>query len=635
MQFRIRLTFALLLFLSVVQAQNYSAALIPDSLKENAHSVYREATLELELFSANTGIERIKKVITILDQNGDDDAILSIFYDKDSKIQMGQANIYDKTGKKVKKIKQSDLLDIPAFDGATLYSDNRRLAYKPNFGDYPYTVEYEYDIKYDNMISYGSWSPFKGYDVSVEHSKFTFIHTQDFQFRKKESNLTNKSTVTAKDNKVSETWEYKNLIAKEFEPYGVSIVEKVPVIYLMPIQLIYDKHIGTSNNWKEYGKWVYDLYDGRNELAQTEKTKLLALLSNIPDTLQKIKKLYEYMQEHTRYVGIQLGIGGYQPFAAQTVSDNGYGDCKALSNYMSALLQQIGVVSYPALVSSGKYIEPIYSDFPNFKQFDHVILCVPFKKDTIWLECTSQTIPFGFLGDFTDDRDVLLITKEGGKFAHTKKYNAEENLEIVKAEFNIDSEGTANCSIQTKFTGLQYDQITDLLTDTPEEQRKWIVKNSDLPSMQLTNYAIENERKSIPVARINESSISRNYCSFTGNYMLLPLNKMNTQESIQKMVKKRTTDFIIPRSTIDIDTLVYKIPSGFKIDFLPAVKTIKSTYGDYSSSVKSIDNKIVYTRKFQANQGRFNASQYNDFYEFVLSVSKADNVKAMLVKEVK
>ena len=634
MHFAVRLTFVLSLLLSIAKAQNYSETLIPDSLKQNAHSVFRESTEEIELFSVNTGIKRIKNVITVLDQNGDEDAILSIFFDKDSKVQIRQVNIYDKTGKRVKKVKQSEILDIPVFDGATLYSDNRRYVYKPNFGDYPYTIEYEYDIQYENMISYGSWSPFEGYNSAVEHSRLSFIHPNDLQFKKKEVNPVNASTIINKDKKVTETWEYKNIKAKEDEPYGTSLVEKMPVIFLMPVQLIYDKHIGSSNNWEEYGKWVYDLYAGRAELAEAEKSKITALLSNIPDTIQKIKKLYEYMQERTRYVSIQLGIGGYQPFSAQTVFDNGYGDCKALTNYMYALLRQIGITSYPALVAAGKYIDPIYVDFPNFRQFDHVILCVPFRKDSIWLECTSQMIPFGFLGDFTDDRDVLLITKEGGKFAHTPKYAAGDNLRIGHAEFDIDLNGTANCTIQTIYKGLQYDQVAEILVESPEEQRKWMVKNSDLPSVQLNNYTIKNNKKSIPEATIDESSISRNYCSFTGKYILLPLNMINAQEPIKKMVKKRTTDFVILRSTIDYDTLVYKIPSNFKIDFLPVSKTIKSPYGDYSTVIKVIDKKIIYTRKFQVNQGRFKATEFNDFYEFVLSVSNADNVKAMLVKEV-
>jgi len=633
MQIKLLLTLVLSLFLSVSQAQNYSAALIPDSLKENAHSVYRESTEELELTSVNSGTRKIREVITVLDQEGDDDAILMIYYDKNSKVQFRQVNIYDKTGKKIKKIKQSDIMDIPAYDGGgTLFSDSRRYAYKPSFGDYPYTIEYEYEIACSNMISYGNWSPYEGYNSSIEHSKFTFTHPLGIQFKKRESNLTSKSIVTSKDNKVSETWEDKNIVAREYEPYGVSLREKVPLLFLMPVELIYDQHIGKSNNWKEYGKWIYDLYEGRTMVAEVEKSKINNLVSNIPDTLQKIKKLYEYMQERTRYVNIKLGIGGYQPFSAITVFENGYGDCKALSNYMFSLLKQIGVTSYPTIVSSGNYIETIFTDFPNFNQFDHEILCVPYKKDTIWLECTNQTIPFGFLGDFTDDRNVLLITKDGGKFAHTTKYRAEDNLLITNARLDIDATGTANCTIRTKYKGLQYDDIIGFLNDTPEEQRKWMVKNSSLPSYQLNNYTIKNDKKMIPVATLDESSTSRNYCSFTGNYMLLPLNTIDAQSSIKKLVKKRTTDFVIPRSTIDLDTLTYNIPTDYKIDFLPASKSLKTPYGEYTSSSKVEDKKIIYTRKFQLNQGRFKASEYNDFYEFFLAVNKADNVKAMLVK---
>ena len=64
-------------------------------------------------------------------------------------------------------------------------------------------------------------------------------------------------------------------------------------------------------------------------IAGTEKVKLTKILENTQDTIQKMKSLYQYMQERTRYVGIQLGIGGFQPFPAQTVFETGYGDCKA------------------------------------------------------------------------------------------------------------------------------------------------------------------------------------------------------------------------------------------------------------------------------------------------------------------
>jgi len=615
-----------------ITAQNYTASLIPDSLTQNAHVVIRERSDELEILTVNTGIDRIKQVITVLDKNGDDDAVLRAVYDKDSKLEIKEVNLYDKTGKKVKKIKLSEITDIPAYDGVALFSDNRVKIYKPNFGDYPYTVEYIYEYNRSNLIQYKNWTPIRGYNISLEHSVFTFVHSSEIEFQKKEFNLSTKSTITNKGNKIVESWKCDSYKAIEDEPFDVSLSERIPKVSLMPTTLQYDNYKGSSANWVDYGKWVNSLYAGRDELSEKEKTKVAELLKNVPDTIQKIKTLYEYMQNHSRYVGIQLGIGGYQPFTAQTVFDTGYGDCKALSNYMHSLLKFIGVKSYPALVSAGRYIESIHADFPNFSQFDHVILCVPMPKDTLWLECTSQIMPFGFLGDFTDDRNVLLITGEGGKFAHTRNYKPDENLRTCKAEFVIDSLGTANCESIEKFQGLQYDDVIELLNMNSDEQRKWLYSNSSLPSLKLNKFVIKNEKNRMPLATVEQSTISSNYSTLTGKYMILPLNKINFQRPIQKMLKERHSEVLIQRSYIDYDTLIYKIPKSYKIESIPTGKSFKSPFGEYSFSLNVKNGQIIYTRKCSINQGSYKATEYKNFHDYILSISKADNEKAMLVR---
>jgi Domain of Unknown Function with PDB structure (DUF3857) len=626
------LVFMLFILTAAAKGQNYYSARIPDSLKENAHAVIREFTTEFELQAVNRGTERVKYIITVLDKRGDIYSRLTVHYDNDSRVNIRQAILYDGNGQRVKKLGQSDISDIPAYDGASMYSDSRIKSYRPNYGEYPYTMEYAYEVTSTNLVSYGSWIPVEGYNVSVQQSKFTFIHPPDIKYKKKEINLNAESGIVNQGDKISEVWECNNFKAIEDEPYDISLKERTPRVSLMPGKLLYDNYSGQADTWKDYGKWVSDLYSGRDELTEPEKLKVSALLTNTTDTIQKIKLLYEYMQEHTRYIGIQLGIGGWQPFPAKTVFETGYGDCKALSNYMHALLKQTGIVSYPALVSAGRYIQPIYMDFPNFQQFNHVILCVPVKRDTIWLECTDQTIPFGFLGDFTDDRDVLLITDEGGKMVHTKKYSAGENLRSCHAEFTVNQEGEAVCSVSTIYSGLKYDDISNFLYLNTDEQKKWIYDVSSLPALQVKDYSIKNRKAIMPSATIEETLISKKYCSFTGNYMLLPLNLINSQPAIQKMIRERRSDFIINRPSVDYDTLVYVIPANFKIESVPAGKSMKSAYGDYSSSVRVDGNRIIYSRKFALNQGRYKASDYKSFYDFILSVSRADNDKVMLSK---
>jgi hypothetical protein len=625
------LLFACILLLSVcgINAQYYSVATIPDSLKTNATGVIREYTRKYNLTNPNSGTIQIKKVITVLNKEGKSSADMIVQYDKNSIVTIKDITIYDSNGEKIKSIKLGDIDDHPAFGSSELYSQNRVKVYYPDYAEYPYTVAYEYEIRINNIISYGLWSPYSNYNISVQHAVYSFTYPSHIKINRKEVNISSKKAVV--ENKfICDTWEVFNLKAIEEEPMDISLVERIPCVYLMPSMLTYEKYKGSADNWNEFGQWMYSLYQGRDELSATEKTKIDLLVKDIPDTLVRIKTIYKYMQDRTRYVAVTLGIGGYQPFDAKTVFETGYGDCKALTNYMYSLLGYTGIKSFPALVAAGSYKVPVFKDFPNFSQFNHVILCVPFRGDTIWLECTNQKIPFGFLGDFTDNRDVLLIEKGGGQFAHTVLYKASDNLRICTSEFVIDSTGKASSRIKTILQGLQYDDIMGLLNLNYDEQKKWLLSNSTLPSLQLTNFSIEETRLPIPSTTIIETSESKNFCTFSGNYMILSLNLINVQAPLKKMLKARYSDILINRSFVDYDTLVYKIPKNYKIETLPTGMTINSAFGSYITSVFEKEDEIVYIRKLIINEGRYKPSEYKNLFDFIQAVSKADNVKVIL-----
>jgi hypothetical protein len=613
----------MLLSFCCINAQYYSVAIIPDSLKIDACGVIREYTRKYDLHSPNSGTIRIKKVITVLSKEGKSSADMIIQYDKNSVVTIKDITIYDSNGKKVKSVKLSDIKDYPAFGSSELYSQNRAKVYYPDYAEYPYTVAYEYEIRINNIISYGLWSPYSNYNISVQRAIYSFTYPSDIKINRKEVNLSSTKAVV-ENNFICETWEANNLKAIEEEPMDISLAERIPCVYLMPSMLTYEKYKGSADNWKEFGQWMYSLYQGRNELSETEKKNIDLLVKDIPDTLGRIKTIYKYMQDRTRYVAVTLGIGGYQPFDAKTVFETGYGDCKALTNYMYSLLGYSGVKSFPALVAAGSYKVPVFKDFPNFSQFNHVILCVPFRGDTIWLECTSQKIPFGFLGDFTDNRDVLLIEKDGGQFAHTAVYKASDNLRICTSEFIIDSTGKASSNIKTVMNGLQYDDITGLLSLNYDEQKKWLLGNSTLPSLQLKFFSIEETRKPIPSATIKETSESKNFCTFSGNYMILSLNLINVQTPLKKMLKARYSNILINRS------FVYKIPKSYKFETLPAGMNINSAFGSYTTTVSGKGNEIVFIRKLIINEGRYKPSEYKNLFDFVQAVSKADNAKVIL-----
>jgi len=65
-------------------------------------------------------------------------------------------------------------------------------------------------------------------------------------------------------------------------------------------------------------------------------------------------------------------------------------------------LSAANIDSYYSLVGAGYHVPPLDTMHVS-NEFNHVILCVPFNSDTIWLECTSGQTPFGYFLDLKMD----------------------------------------------------------------------------------------------------------------------------------------------------------------------------------------------------------------------------------------
>ena len=70
---------------------------------------------------------------------------------------------------------------------------------------------------------------------------------------------------------------------------------------------------------------------------------------------------------------------------AMEVDELGYGDCKGLSNYTMALLEEADVTSYYSKIYAGEGERVNLDPKIAFQHSNHVILMVPFEKDTVWM----------------------------------------------------------------------------------------------------------------------------------------------------------------------------------------------------------------------------------------------------------
>lgn len=628
--------FLLVLTIAAKAQQNFDVNLIPKPLMSYASAVVRNEEINYEVKDLDNVIYHIKRAVTVLNKNGEEEVEIVIYYDKKTAIKNVKGTIYNEFGKPVSKFTDKEFGDHAAINNFSLFEDNRVKVFQPAASGYPYTVEYEYEIRFKQSLNFYDWKPNSSDGVSVEKSTYTFSCNPGFGINYKEINLPAKViTGATKDGLKTYTWQVSNLKAFKNEPYSPNSDKYLSIVKIAPLSFKYEGITGSFNNWKELGKWNYDkLLLNRQDLPAVTALHMKKITAGIADPKLKAKRIYEYMQAKTRYISIQVGIGGYRPFLASEVDKTSYGDCKALVNYTQALLKAADIDSWYCVVEAGREKVDLIKDFASVAQGNHVILCLPFKNDTTFLECTSQKIPFGFLSDFTDNRSVLACTPEGGKLIFTPRYSALVNLQIRQADFLIDEKGNLTGNIKTVFKGTQYDNREDMLDEPKKEQLKMFPKlYPAINNLDVETYAFKQDKSILPSITEDLKINARDFITSDNGKFYFSINPLNRTGRAPREVRNRNTQLYINDGFTDEDQITYKLPPGYKIDLDLLNVAIDKPFGKFYARMTVNKDEIVFKRRIQVIDGTYNKEQYNDLVNFFQRVAEADNYNVTLVKK--
>lgn len=621
------------------QAQDdFSITKIAPELLTGANAVIREDDDLFDIVSKAEARHKKRTVVTILNEKGEEEyGQLIVGYDKFTKITDISGSLYDASGKLQKKLKNADITDYGYGGGGDNITDARvKLA---GFGKksytYPYTVEFTYETKEKNMMFYPRWMPLSDTKTAVQQAVFTIKAPAGFKFRYKEYN----GAPTVARSKASDgadvyQWAVKNYaVSKTTDFYPLPLLEYTPLVMVAPSDFEVQDYQGNFNSWDDFGKFYHTLNAGRDVLPPATVAEIKSVVKDAKSDKEKVALIYKWMQKRSRYVSIQLGIGGWQTIDAMTVANKGYGDCKALSNFTVAALRQAGVPAYVALIKAGDeaLMKP---DFPS-SQFNHVIACAVIAKDTMWLECTSQTTTPNFMGTFTGSRHALLITPEGGKLVPTPVYKSHQNTRKSRANVSLDEGGNGKVEVQTLYAGLQQETRNSVFHNgNKEEQRKWLMNHINLPSLDLQQFELMENRETEPTITEKLSLNVRNCATKTGTRLFIKPTLLSRPFDLPATTE-RTTDFYLPGSVYnftDSDTVAYAIPDNYKLETTLPSFQINSVFGSYESKTVLENNKLVCARKVVMNGGRYPAKDFPAWIDFLKKVRKADRAQVVFVE---
>lgn len=627
------LWFALLIGFVQVNAQVYNVQLIPDSLKKNAHAVKRMEELHVIIKALNKVVVTNKYAITILDEQGDQESGYINSYSSMQDLSSIEGNLYDAFGKKLKSVKKKDIIDASNSDGFSLMLDSRIKKHNFYCRQYPYTIEYSDEEEINNSYFLPTWMPIEGAHFSVQQSKFIVETAPEYEFRIKQLNF-NKSSQITKGKTNIYSWELTNGKAIEKEPLQPPMNEILPIVYIGASDFSLGNYTGDMRSWLGLGKLNSNLNKGRDELPDNIKQDIHKIVDGLNGNEEKVKKLYQYLQANTRYISVQLGIGGWQPFDAKYVAANKYGDCKALSNYMVSILKEAGIKAHYVVATAGEGEKGLVEDFPSPSYFNHVITCVPNGKDSIWLECTSQNNPAGYMGTFTGNRKVMLIAEDGGHVVQTPVLSAKDNIQIRKTKAVVKFDGSMLADVNTHFAGEQQELQHSLIHDFGKEDREKYLNNAlTLPTYEIDRSNYTETPGRIPVVEEYLHIQSPNYASVTGKRMFLFPNFVNQSKTRLTTDDERKYPINFKSAFQDIDTIQIDVPEMYQLESLPKQVSIHNQFGNFDMSFAVTNNHVEVIRTQTRNVAVFPPTDYAELVTYFDKIYKADHTSIVFVKK--
>lgn len=614
---------------TVAAEKDYAIALIPAALLEDANDVIRSEEMQFDVRAPGQATLRYQLVVSIFNDKSHYFSF-PVFYNKSKKVNDLEAAIFDAAGNLVRKIKKEEIRDISTISDFSIYEDNRtKLIEFPETG-FPYTVRIAYELDFDDIQTYPAWH-IQQYGTAVENAAFTIKMPADISLYYKAENTRIQPSVSFESGKKVYRWSVNSLKAFLQEENAPAQKEIFPAIFVSPQDFETNGYHGSMTTWKDFGKFIYELNRGREKLSPTMVVAVHNITASCQSTADKIQSLYRYLQEHMRYVSVQLGIGGWQTYDANYVESNQYGDCKALTYFMKGMLMEAGIKAYPVLIDADDedYYEP-KEEFV-YPGFNHVILYIPQEK--CWLECTSSSFPANYLGEDNAGKKALLITENGGEIIATPPRNPSDNRQQNAINIELNEDGSARFFWHLEATGSLQETYRYLHTQlSKEDQLKLYQRNISLPNHLNTAWELEVD-KDQPHCRLTYGADIPKFASKAGTRLFVPLNAYDTYDNVPPVAEKRHQPVVRENGYIESDSVVIALPEGYTVESIPkAVIDLDTEMGSYHVTIVPAPGQLIYRRQLSIKPFRLPAERYPEWRDFCRQLAQFDSMKVVLKK---
>lgn len=238
--------------------------------------------------------------------------------------------------------------------------------------------------------------------------------------------------------------------------------------------------VGTYADWQELSRTMEPHFtkaaevEPGSEIAQ----QAAAIMAKSDDPLRRAALATQLVQDEISYLLNGLEGGNYLPQDADETWEKRYGDCKAKSVLLHALLTEMGIESQTVLVAT-RGGDAIPELLPVPGNFDHMIVRAVIDGQDYWLDGTSTATRYSNMGAVPPFYHALPLTEEGsGLVEMTQRDQPTPNLVMsVVSDYSAGLDLPAPFTLEMQMSGPQGAGFRQMVDQNNEENLRQLGKS--------------------------------------------------------------------------------------------------------------------------------------------------------------
>lgn len=498
-----------------------------------------------------------------------------IYYSSFDEITDIDARTLVPNGKKFKTQKVETIETKDVMSGSIFYSDHKNKQFVfPSVQQGAIThLSYKRTSTEPRLLGayyFSSYAPILKSEFTVhvpEHIKITYKvlgeNTDKIQFSEK----TNKGGTTYK-------WTATNMdkIAPEANAPSASYYMPHVVVYINSAINSKGETVSVIKDVSDLYSWYADLVKDVNGSEDAELKRLVGeLTEGLTTDIDKVKAIFQWVQQNIKYVAFEDGLGGFIPREAAAVCQKKYGDCKDMSSIMVEMMNIAGINAH--LTWIGTRDKPYtYNEVPTPIVDNHMIASAKINGEYVFLDATGENQPFGMPTSMIQGKEALIgIDAETYKIITVPVIAKDRNLDKEIIHLTIDDRNLKG-SGTTQLTGYkkvfaEYARMRAISNASDQYFNEYLRKGSnkfEAKNVEETGFFDKNED-----IQIKYDFEIPGYAKKAGSKIYVNLNLNQAYKDQEIDLKKRKFDKEVEYKHIEDTNITLDIPAGYAVDYLP------------------------------------------------------------------